>query len=529
MTRAGLLPFDTSFLPEQRVDVLIVGGGIAGLSAALRAPTKTKIVIACKGLATESNTYFAQGGIAAALSRKDSVEQHGEDTIRAGAGLCDPASVRVLTSEGPPAVEWLIKLGVPFDRRRGELAFTREGAHSARRVLHAEGDATGRVMQTHLLEKLSIRPHAHLLPHHFLLDILMDRGRAVGGLFLSSGGVLSCIRARATILASGGFARLFRESTNPPTATGDGLAAAYRAGATLSDLEFVQFHPTTLYLAGAPRFLISEAVRGEGGLLRNGSGDRFMSGYHPDAELAPRDVVARAILKEMQRTGATSVFLDLRPLKKDLRARFPTIRGVLRAFGLDPARRPIPVRPAAHYTMGGVQTDLRGRTNIPGLYAVGEVASSGVHGANRLASNSLLEGLVFGRRAMEAALEGPGQDPSKRRLKEAARRSNGPEVDVEDVRISLRSLMSRQAGLERDAALLKEAGERIAFWERYTLNRQFRDAAGLELQNMLTLAKLLVKCALWRRESRGAHFRSDFPKLDNRRFKRHSFVRIKGV
>lgn len=524
MSRRVLLPFDTSFLPDRRTDILIVGGGIAGLTAALSAPAGTKILVACKGRATEANTYFAQGGVAAALSRQDSVERHGEDTIRAGAGLCELPSVRVLTSEGPAAIEWLIKLGVPFDRRGGELAFTREGAHSAERVLHAAGDATGRVILTHLLEKISIQPNIQLIQQMFLVDILVDRGRAVGGLFLSSSGVLSCVWSRVVILASGGFARLFRESTNPPVATGDGLAAACRAGATLSDLEFVQFHPTTLYLAGAPRFLISEAARGEGALLRNAAGERFMHRYHPDGELAPRDIVARAILKEMQRTNETSVFLDMRPLKKNLSTRFPTIRNVLRTFGLDPQRQPIPIRPAAHYTMGGIRTDLFGRTDVPGLYAIGEAASSGVHGANRLASNSLLEGLVFGRRAMESVRAAP-PSRGRRRLKHILGRSNGPEVDVEDVRISLRSLMSRQVGLERSEESLKEAAERIEFWERYTLNRQFREPSGLELQNMLTLAKLLVKCARWRKESRGAHYRSDYPRADDRRFKRHSVVR----
>ncbi|OGH58401.1 MAG: L-aspartate oxidase [Candidatus Lindowbacteria bacterium RIFCSPLOWO2_12_FULL_62_27] len=522
--KRALISFDTAFLPERRVDALIVGGGVAGLTAALSAPARAEIFIACKGRTTEANTYFAQGGVAAALSRKDSVEQHEQDTIRAGAGLCDLSSVRVLTSEGPAAVEWLIRLGVPFDRRGGELAFTREGAHSAERVLHAAGDATGRVIQTYLLEKISGRPNIQLMPHHFLIDILVDRGRAVGGLFLSAGGVLTCVWARSVILASGGFARLFRESTNPPVATGDGLAAAYRAGATLSDVEFVQFHPTTLYLAGAPRFLISEAARGEGAVLRNEAGERFMPRYHPDAELAPRDVVARAILKEMRRTNATSVFLDLRPLRKKLSSRFPTIGGVLRAFGLDPHRRPIPVRPAAHYTMGGVRTDLSGRTDVPGLYAIGEVSSTGVHGANRLASNSLLEGLVFGRRAIQAALDEPRRR-TPGRLKHVVAGAAGPDLDVEDVRISLRSLMSRNVGLERHAESLKEAEDRIRFWQRYSLGRQFRDPAGMELQNMLTLAGLVVHRALWRRESRGAHFRSDFPRPDDRRFKRHSAVR----
>lgn len=520
-----LLPFDTALLPERQADVLIVGAGIAGLSAALFASSRAKIMVTCKTRPVDANTYFAQGGIAAALSRKDSVERHEADTIRAGAGLCDIQSVRVLTREGPPAVEWLIKLGVAFDRRGVELAFTREGAHSAERVLHAEGDATGRVIQTHLLEKISARPNIQLLPQLFFVDILLDHGRAVGGLFLSSAGQLSCIRASSIVMASGGFARVYRESTNPPVATGDGLAAAYRAGAVLSDLEFVQFHPTTLYLAGAPRFLISEAARGEGALLRNAAGETFMKKYHPDAELAPRDIVARAILKEMERTNSTSVFLDLRPLKARLNFRFPTIRNVLRAFGLDPRHQPIPVRPAAHYTMGGVKTDLIGRTNVPGLFAVGEVASSGVHGANRLASNSLLEGLVFGRRAIAAALDTPPVRIRRRLSVRISGRPSGPDVDVEDIRMSLRSLVSRHAGLERTAAGLKEAEERIRFWERYTLNRQFREPAGLELQNMLTLARLLLKSALWRRESRGAHFRSDYPNPDDRRFKRHSIIR----
>ncbi len=525
----SLLPIDTDYLPQRRVDVLIVGCGIAGLAAALSAPPKLRVLVVSKGRALDANTFFAQGGVAAAMSHQDSVERHEADTIRAGAGLCDPESVRMLTSEGPDAIRWLLSLGVPFDRHGGELAFTREGAHSAERVLHAAGDATGRVIQTHLLEKLSAHPNIEVLPHQFLVDFIPDRGRVVGAVFLSAGGALSCVLARAVILASGGFARLYRESTNPPGATGDGLAASFRAGAVLSDLEFIQFHPTTLYLAGAPRFLISEAARGEGALLRNASGERFMKRYHPEAELAPRDVVARSILREMQRSNSTSVFLDLRPLRNKIKTRFPTIRNCLRAFGLDPQREPIPIRPAAHYTMGGVRTDLSGRTGVPGLFVVGEAAASGVHGANRLASNSLLEGLVFGRRAIRAA-PAFGAPPSRRRIRvpwggrDAER---GPEVDVEDIRMSLRSLMSRNVGLERNEPLLKEAWDRVLFWEKYTLTRRFRDCTGLELQNMLTLAKLLVRCALWRKESRGAHYRSDHPKPDDRKFKRHSFVRIK--
>ncbi len=523
MTPHVLLPFDTEYLPERRADVLIVGGGIAGLSAALAAPIKTRIIIACKGHAIDANTYFAQGGVAAALSHKDSVERHFDDTIRAGAGLCDRESVRVLTSEGPAAIEALLKLGVPFDRRGRELAFTREGAHSAERVLHASGDATGRVIQTRLLEKISSLPNIEILPHLFLVDVLLDGGRAAGALFLSSAGALSVVRAGSVILASGGFARLYRESTNPPGATGDGVAAAYRAGAELSDLEFVQFHPTTLYLAGAPRFLISEAARGEGAVLINSSGARFMKKYHAGADLAPRDVVARSILKEMQKTGATSVFLDMRPLGRFLGRRFPTIRRALQSFGLDPARMPIPIRPAAHYTMGGIRTDLNGRTSVRGLYAVGEVTMSGVHGANRLASNSLLEGLVFGRRAMRDAVAAPPRK-SRRLAARLTGKTDGPDVDVEDIRVSLRSLLSRNVGLERSAESIRESADRIDFWERYTLNRQFRYPAGLEMQNMLTLAKLLVRSALWRRESRGAHYRSDFPHLDDLKFKRHSAI-----
>ncbi|MBI4179581.1 L-aspartate oxidase [bacterium] len=525
MPPSVLFPFDTALLPERRTDVLIVGSGIAGLAAALSAPAVVRVILACKARVTDANTYYAQGGVAAAVSRTDSVRQHESDTIRAGAGLCDLKSVRTLTSEGPAAIDWLIKLGVPFDRHGRELAFTREGAHTANRVLHAEGDATGRVIQTHLLEKLAARPNVRILAQQFLVDLLVDRGRVVGALFLSPSGSVSSVRARAVILATGGFARLFRESTNPPVATGDGLAAAYRAGATLSDLEFVQFHPTTLYLAGAPRFLISEAARGEGALLLNAKGERFMRRHHPDAELAPRDVVARAILREMQETKTTSVFLDMRPIKHKMNSRFPTIRGVLHAFGLDPRHQPIPVRPAAHYTMGGIETDLLGRTGLKGLYAAGESAMAGVHGANRLASNSLLEGLVFGRRAIRAALDEPLSRPRRITVRLNVRRE-GPDLDVEDVRISLRSLLSRHAGLERTAEGLEEARKQIEFWERYTLARQFKSPNAVELQNMLILAELLVRSALWRKESRGAHYRADFPKTDDRKFKRHSRARI---
>lgn len=524
MSRAVLLPFDTSFLPEQRVDILIVGGGIAGMTAALAAPAKSRIAIACKGGVTDANTFYAQGGLAAAISKRDSVEKHEADTLRAGAGLCDIRSVRVLTSEGIQAAEWLIKIGVPFDRKSGELAFTREGAHSADRVLHADGDATGRVIHNHLLATITIRPNIQIISQLFLVDILLDRGRAVGALFLLPTGRLLCIRARAVILATGGFARLYRESTNPPGATGDGLSAAYRAGAVLSDLEFVQFHPTTLYLAGAPRFLISEAVRGEGAILRNFDGERFMKRYHPEMEMAARDIVARAIVSEMRRTQSHSVYLDLRQLGNKISERFPTIRGVLRSFGLDPRRQLIPIIPAAHYTMGGVRTDILARTNVPGLYAAGEAADSGVHGANRLASNSLLEGLVFGRRAILTAMDEPVR--RIRRLSAVVRsHPAGPDVDVEDVRVSLRTLMVRNVGLERNRKQLTEAETRIRFWERYIMNRQFQSIAGVELQNMLTLAKLVVKCALWRKESRGAHYRSDHPRTSAKLI-RHSRVYV---
>src|SRR5207245_1835636 len=385
----------------------IVGGGIAGLRAAIALAPAGRVLILTKADANESNTGYAQGGIAAAIGPDDSPALHAADTIRAGDGLCDEAAVRALVEDGPHYVRELVAWGAAFDRDRGGgLALGREAAHSVRRVLHA-GDATGREIARILWMCVSRLAAVTTLNHAFATDVIVGDGVAQGLRFFDRDGAPHDVRARAVLLATGGAGQVFRETTNPPVATGDGVALAHRAGARVADLEFVQFHPTALSLAGAPRFLISEALRGEGARLVNERGEAFMTRYHADGDLAPRDVVARSIAREAQRTGRP-VFLTLAHLDAAyVRERFPTIAAMCQRVDLDLARDPIPVGPAAHYIMGGVETDEGGRTSVPGLFAAGEVACTGVHGANRLASNSLLEGLVFGARAAAAMQEAP--------------------------------------------------------------------------------------------------------------------------
>ena len=391
---------------ELKVDFLIVGGGIAGTRAAIELASTGAVLVLTKGELYESSTEYAQGGIAAALGEDDEVGLHLHDTLSAGDGLCREKAVHILVSEGPQQIEKLIGWGMRFDRDGNKLAFTREGAHSRSRVLHAQGDSTGSEILRALMAKAKSRRAIRFVPHTFALDLLVEGERVCGVTFLDERtSSLKTVCAKAVLLATGGLGQVYSETTNPEVATGDGVAMAYRAGALTSDMEFVQFHPTALYAKKAPRFLLSEALRGEGACLRNILLDRFMPRYHEAAELAPRDVVSRAIIMEMQKTESECVYLDMTELDPlHVKKRFPRIFSTCLNYNIDITADLVPIRPAAHYAMGGVATDLHGATSVKGLYAAGEVATTGVHGANRLASNSLLEGLVFGARAASAMI-----------------------------------------------------------------------------------------------------------------------------
>ncbi|MCU1409834.1 MAG: nadB [Rhodoglobus sp.] len=481
--------------------VVVVGTGIAGLITAYRASARHDVVLVTKSELAESNTKYAQGGIAAALFPDDSVASHVADTLRAGDGLCDPVAVEVLCSEGPQRVRDLMALGVEFDRVNGELARGHEAAHSARRVIHAGGDATGLAIEVALLravKKLAVEVHEYT----FMRDLVLDEGRVVGIEVLSADGPRT-IAADVVVLASGGAGQLYSHTTNPTVTTGDGVAAAMRAGAALADLEFYQFHPTSLAVPGNP--LVSEAVRGDGAVLLDEHGRRFMFDVHPDGELAPRDVVARGIARAMAAQGGRPVLLDATALGRDyLAQRFPGITRACEAHGFDWAAEPVPVTPAAHYWMGGIRTDIEGRTSLPGLFAVGEAASTGVHGANRLASNSLLESLVFAWRASDALDSGAAPLATDAALADVLH--DGTETFE---RAELQELMWGLVGLERDATGLAQAAAQLAVWraEGDTVE------AG-EDRNLLDLARVLVHAAQRREESRGAHERLDFPETN---------------
>jgi L-aspartate oxidase len=506
-------------------DLLVIGGGIAGLRGAIEAPRDQHVVVITKDKLQQSNSNYAQGGIAGVLSPEDRFQNHIEDTLTAGAGLCDREIVELVVCEAPNQIADLIRYGTHFDEEGGHLALTREGGHSHRRIVHALGDATGFEVMRAIIAHARELPNVTLWDRTFTIDLLTHEGRCVGALVHRPRAGKQLIWAKQTILASGGAGMVYRETTNPPVATGDGMAAAYRAGAQLRDMEFMQFHPTVLYVAGSSRFLISEAVRGEGAYLRDKNGVRFMLAEDARAELAPRDVVAQAIVRCMERTQHPSVYLDLSHLDADkVHQRFPGIEKVCREFGLDITRDPIPVRPGAHYMIGGVTVDAEGRTTLPGLWAAGEVTSSGLHGANRLASNSLLEGLVFGAACGRGAAEAAAQMPDTFAVPPVRAEfepDNAGPLDVADLTNSLRSLMVRRMGIVRDKAGLQEAERTVAFWCRYVPRREFDSREGWELQNLLTVARLMIWSALQRTESRGVHYRADYPKRDDANWVRH--------
>jgi L-aspartate oxidase len=531
------------------VDFLVVGGGIAGLRAAVGLADAGSVLVVTKEGLEESNTAYAQGGIAVAMGGEEDVALHLADTVAAGDGLVNRAAAAVLVEQGPKRVEELLEWGTAFDRygrgertRAGELMRTREGAHSLARILHAGGDATGWEIAVSLLRHVRGLKQVELMEWVTSVDLIVDSGdgRVVGATLLDREGRLHEVRARAVLLASGGAGQVYSETTNPAVATGDGIAMAYRAGAELMDMEFMQFHPTAFAMEGAPRFLMSEALRGEGAWLVNARGERFMGRYHAGLELAPRDVVARAIAKE-EMDGP--VYLDMRrgtgnreqgtgnrehETQMDLKARFPGISKFLEGYGLELGRDLIPVRPAAHYLMGGIRTDVHGRTSVAGLFAAGEAACTGVHGANRLASNSLLEGLVFGALAAEEMVreqrtgnreQGTGVQGTGNREQERGDKEQGE--GVEGWIAELRALMWQDAGLLRDGVGLRRAQAELAAMRERMPRGLTRRA--LEARNLHTVAEAMVQAALAREESRGAHYRTDFPEPTEGA--RHSIVR----
>jgi len=530
--RGCLAPFDSRSTPHIFTDVLVIGGGVAGLRAAIAAAEYGNVTVLVKRTVGESNTAQAQGGIAVVMSDGDSIDLHVQDTLTTGGGLCDEETVRIVIGEGPDRVKELIDWGAQFDCTDGEFEFTKEGGHSVARIMRARGDATGAELTRVLVETARRSPAITLLEEHFVVDLILDDGRVMGAVVFNPVKGMMLLWASQVILATGGIGRLYRETTNPSSATGDGLAIAYRAGAVLQDLEFVQFHPTTLYIAGASRALISETVRGEGGKLLNRSGQQFMPKYHPDAELAPRDIVSRSIVSEIQLTGHPCVYLDVTHLDRSyLEHRFPAIFKECLSFAIDISTDRIPVRPSAHYFIGGVRVDRWGQTSAGNLFAVGELACTGLHGANRLGSNSLLEGLVFGARAGRRAGESFAGTGTNSRPGNVACELTEPkrgEIDLGDVENSLRSLMWRAAGIEREEAHLETAEDYVDFWCGYVMDKTFTDVHGWVIQNMLTVAKLVLSTARGRRESRGVHFRTDYPDTDDVHWKRHITIQ-RGV
>jgi L-aspartate oxidase len=512
-------------LPAE-TDYVVIGAGIAGLRAAIALAEAGRVLVLAKKEVTNSNTQFAQGGIAAALSDEDEVSLHLQDTLTAGDGLCNADAVKILVEEGPDRIEELIAWGTQFDRSGTRLVFGREGAHSRNRILHAQGDSTGREILRALYAKAQTLKHIRVLEFEFSTGLLQENGRVHGVSLINEKGMPQEVACSGVLLATGGMGQLYRNTTNPDVATGDGVAMAFRAGAEVSDMEFIQFHPTALYLKKAPRFLLSEALRGEGAYLRNIELQRFMGKYHSLGELAPRDVVARAIVHEMEVSRAKDpfVYLDLTHLKAaQVQRRFPRIYATCMQHNIDITEDLIPVRPAAHYSMGGVRASLDGKTSVAGLYAAGEVAATGVHGANRLASNSLLEGLVYGARTGAAMREQPKARPKAVALPKAAY-SNGPvDAGIEELIVQIQDLMWDEVGIVRTRTGMQKAIHRLEELGVKFANPKTRRAH--EAANLQQTGLLVARSALAREESRGAHYRTDYPDHDDKKFLKHSVLK----
>ncbi|ULL13338.1 L-aspartate oxidase [Paenibacillus sp. H1-7] len=525
-----LVDFDLNELPQVHTDVMVIGAGIAGLFTAIKASESHKVLMVTKKSLLDSNTRYAQGGIAAVISDEDSPAYHIQDTLMAGAGLCSPSAVDVLVHEGPAGVQDLIRMGTQFDLEDGEFALTKEGAHSQRRILHAHGDATGAEIVRALSEKTKQDPNIEVWDDHFVIDLITENGECFGALVQKPDGHKVFVRANATILCTGGAGQLFRYTTNPDIATADGVAIAYRAGALVQDMEFVQFHPTALCYPGAPRFLVSEAVRGEGAILRNINGERFMERYDPLLELAPRDIVARAIVNEMELTKSTFVYIDFtHESEETVKHRFPTIYEFCLNYGLDLSSDWIPVAPAAHYMMGGVHTDLYGETEVRRLFACGEVSSTGVHGANRLASNSLSEAIVFGRRIVERIQQLEPLQYTPAVSGDCTARTEHAKQPIVEKKLKLQKVMLRYAGLKRTASGLEKGHEelkrQLSIFDTCLSKRE-----EYEFANMLTCALLTTQAAIIREESRGGHYREDFPQKDDLNWRKHTvFSREQGI
>jgi L-aspartate oxidase len=509
-------------------DILIIGGGLAGLRAAHEIDPSLQTLVVTKDKLEESNSAYAQGGIASVWDPEDRFDNHVQDTLTAGGSLCDPEIVAMVVREAPARVQELIQWGTRFDARDGALVLGREGGHSHQRILHALGDATGKEIMRAMMSHTRSLPHVHIWESTFTIDLLTHSGVCCGALVSRQGKEPMMVWAKETILSTGGCGQVFRESTNPRVATGDGHALAFRAGVRLRDMEFMQFHPTVLYIAGSSRTLITEAVRGEGAYLIDASGYRFMPDYDSRLELAPRDIVSQSIVRQMEKTQSPSVYLTMKHLNPEhVRHRFPGIDAVCRSFGLDITKDAIPVRPGAHYMIGGAVVDQQGRTSLPGLWAAGEVTSSGLHGANRLASNSLLEGLVFGAAAGRAASSAASQKAAETGLlaiQSQISQHAADSIDIADLRNSVRSLMWRNVGVQRREERLLEAVQTTKHLASYVLAHAFDSVEGWELQNLLTVALMMSTAALERRESRGVHFRTDFPELDEDHWRKHLLI-----
>ncbi len=523
-----LKDFNSAEIEAEHYDIIIIGSGIAGVYTALEMPDNYNIAILTKETIDISNSVLAQGGIAVSLDKGDSPQLHFNDTIYAGAGLCNTEAVWVLVNEAAENIECLCKFGVNFDKKSSnELSLTREGAHSMNRIIHA-GDTTGKEVCDKLISEVRNKHNVKIKERTFAIDLLTEDKKCTGVLaYDEDEGLYRIYLSSMIICATGGFGQLYNSTTNPEVATGDGICMAYRAGAELTDLEFIQFHPTVLYHPENKNFLISEAVRGEGALLKNIKGERFMPVYHELNELAPRDVVSRAIFAEMKKTGSSCVYLDITFKSREyLENRFPNIYRTCLGYGIDISKDYIPVSPAEHYCMGGIKADVFGRTSIKGFYACGEAACNGIHGANRLASNSLLEGLVFGHKIGDETDKILKERTTTRNFISFASGRKEKNLDIENIKKQIQDIMTAYVGILRDRQGLSYARQRIDEFYKLAFSMKNKGLKDFELQNMLLLSKLVIEAALEREESRGAHFRSDFPDTDDVNWKRHI---VKGV